>query len=204
MTTYVLANLKGGTAKTTSAAYLLHVLHQLSGQLPLGVDADPSTSLLRWSVLTNWQIPVIGLPVKNIHARLPGIDGAHRDKVIDTPPLEEQGSIVYGALKAADVVVVPISPTSMELDRVTPVLHAVEEVSEVMVTPPRVVILLNRVHPTANSTKNARLTFQDAGLEVLPTGIPRLERYANAFGLPVELTTADPYLLAGQDLGMAA
>jgi chromosome partitioning protein len=203
MTTYVFANLKGGTAKTTSAAHLLHALTE-RGRNPLGVDSDPGGSLLRWSELALWALPVIGLPVQKINDRLPGIARPYSDVVIDTPPLEEKGGIVYGALKAADVVIVPIAPSSMELDRITPVLHAVEEVSPVMAVPPRVVVLLNRVHSTANSTRNTREVLTEAGLEVLPTGIPRLERYANAFGVPVQLIAGDPYLLVAADLGVAA
>ncbi|WP_287003563.1 ParA family protein, partial [Gordonia sp. UBA7860] len=46
-------NLKGGSTKTTSAAYLLHALAE-SGLSVLGVDADPENcSLVRWSGLVH-------------------------------------------------------------------------------------------------------------------------------------------------------
>src|SRR5690606_9599405 len=98
MLTVTVANLKGGTAKTTTAAYLAHAL---GPDGVLAVDADPPGSLLRWSELApGWPLPVIGLPVKNLHVQLPGIGGGHQRRVIDTPPLDEQAGIVYSALRA--------------------------------------------------------------------------------------------------------
>lgn len=196
MLTVTVANLKGGTTKTTTAAYLAH---GLSGRT-LCVDADPPGSLLRWSELGRWSLPVIGLPVKDLHLRLRGIAADYDSIVIDTPPLDEQAGIVYSALRAADVVIVPISPTTMELDRLTPILNAVAEVSPLRNHPNQVRILLTRVVASANSGANARTVLTDAGLAVLPTTVPRLERYAQAFGLPVELKPGDPYGLAANDL----
>ena len=44
----VVANLKGGSSKTTTAAHLAAALHE-SGLKVLCVDADPQGSCLRWS-----------------------------------------------------------------------------------------------------------------------------------------------------------
>ena len=47
--TIVVANLKGGSTKTTTAAFILHALAE-SGLSVLGVDADgENESLLSWS-----------------------------------------------------------------------------------------------------------------------------------------------------------
>lgn len=67
-----ITNLKGGSAKTTSTAYLAHALG-LQGRNVLVVDADPQGSALRWSEVGEWETPTIGLPVKDLHTRLPGI-----------------------------------------------------------------------------------------------------------------------------------
>lgn len=69
MLSIAIVNLKGGSTKTTSAAYLLHALAE-SGLSVLGVDADPENcSLVRWSDLARWEIPVVGMPVKDLHRR---------------------------------------------------------------------------------------------------------------------------------------
>lgn len=198
MWTLTVANLKGGTSKTTTAAYLAHCL----GPGVLGVDADPPGSLLRWSELAGeWPVPVIALPVRDLHTRLPGIAGAaYTRAVIDTPPLDEHAGIVYSALRAADVVVVPVSPSTMELDRLSPILDAVAEVAPLRARPPEVRVLLTRVVSRASSGSNAREVLTAAGLTVLPTAVPRLERYAQAFGRPVEVEPDDPYAVAAREL----
>ncbi|MGH4001612.1 MAG: hypothetical protein ACRDTJ_29590 [Pseudonocardiaceae bacterium] len=200
MTTYTVANLKGGTTKSTSCGYLAHALPGPT----LGVDADPPGSLLRWSELGNWSLPVIGLAVKDLHKRLPGLSRGYADVVIDTPPLDEHAGIVYSALRAADVVVVPVSPTTMELDRLTPVLAAVEEVAPLREQPPIVKVLLTRVVGGANSGSTAREVLTEGGLEVLQAHIPRLERYAQSFGAPVTLVPGDPYQAVADELQAAA
>lgn len=199
MTTFCVANLKGGTGKSTTAAYLAHALAAL-GRNILCVDADPPGSLLRWSELGEWLLPVVGMPTADIHKRLPGISRGYEDVVIDTPPLEEREGIVRSALRAADVVVVPVSPSTMELDRLTPILSAVEDVEPLRDTPPLVRILLNRVVASANSGPNARAVITDAGIDVLATSIPALQRYALAFPKAVHLVAGDPYQLAADDL----
>lgn len=81
-------NLKGGSTKTTSAAYLLHALAE-SGLSVLGVDADPENcSLVRWSDLAEWATPVVGMPVKDLHRRLDAVSEGFDAVVIDTPPME--------------------------------------------------------------------------------------------------------------------
>ena len=47
-----IANLKGGSAKTTSAAFLAHAFHERGRKVVL-VDADPQGSALRWHGLAD-------------------------------------------------------------------------------------------------------------------------------------------------------
>lgn len=200
MTTYTVANIKPGTTKTTSAGFLVHALPGPT----LGVDADPPGSLLRWSEMGGWSLPVIGLAVKDLHRRLPGLARGYANVVVDTPPMEEHVGIAYSALRAADVIVVPVGPTTMELDRLSPVLDAIEEVAPLRERPPIVRILLTRVVSGANSGGNAREVLTEAGFEVLRVTVPRLERYAQAFGAPVTLIPGDPYESAAEELQAAA
>ena len=69
--TIAVANLKGGSTKTTTAAFVLHALAE-AGLSVLGVDADgENESLLAWSEAGEWAVPVIGLPVSDLHRKLP-------------------------------------------------------------------------------------------------------------------------------------
>jgi chromosome partitioning protein len=186
------ANLKGGTTKSTTAAYILFALDRL-GLRVMGFDADPPGSLMRWSELAGWTVPVVGLPTKVLHQRVDALSAGVDVVVIDTPPLDEQAGIVYSALRAADVIIVPVSPTTMELDRLGPILDAAEEVAPLRARPAQLRILLTRTIARANSTAAARKAIGDAGVEVMDAEIPRRETYAQAFGEVPIVLPGDPY-----------
>lgn len=185
MKTITIANLKGGSAKTTTTAYLAHAF-AAAGRAVLAVDSDPQGSLLRWSEADGWAVPTTGLPVRNMHTRIKGIVTPSTDIVcIDTPPLDEQAGIVYGALRAADVIVVTMAPTTAEFERLPDVWAAIEDVESLRVKQPAVAVLLNRTVSGATSTAAFREQIAGAGHHVLATTIPRREGYAQAFGAAI-------------------
>lgn len=180
-----ITNLKGGSAKTTSAAHLAHAFAE-QGERVMLVDADPQGSTLRWSSLAEWSIPTIALPVKNLHTRLSGITPADIDLVvIDSPPLDEQAGIVYSLLRVADAAIITAAPTMMEWDRLPTVWSAIDEVESLRDSPLRNTVLLNRTVPRANSTQVFRESIRETGHEVLETTIPRRESFAQSFGAPI-------------------
>lgn len=192
--------MKGGSAKTTTAAFLAHALAG-TGLRVLAVDADPAGSLLRWGDAGGWTIPVIGMPTRKIHVDLPNVGDRYDVAVIDTPPLDDQAGIVYSALRAASHVVVPVGATTMELDRISPIFAAADEVEALRSGPAAISVLLTRTVANASSVAVARQVISDdLGRRVLRTVVPRLERYALAFGAPVELAPGDPYLLAAEEI----
>jgi chromosome partitioning protein len=184
--TVVVTNFKGGTGKTTTAAYLAHSWLE-RGSRVLYVDADPQASGLRWSEAAEWPFPAVGMPVNKLHQKLPGITGNMFDLVvIDTPPMEEHRGIVLSCLRAADIVVIPMAPSTIELDRLPSVLHELEEVAPLRESDPEVMILLNRVHPTANSGPTVRETLTGRGLHVIGAQLVQRESYRLAFGRPIQ------------------
>jgi chromosome partitioning protein len=52
-------------------------------------------------------------------------------------------------------------------------------------TPVRSAILLNRCITGAHSIADAREALQGLGFDALPTVVPRLEVYAQSFGMPI-------------------
>jgi chromosome partitioning protein len=64
-----LVNLKGGSAKTTSAAFLSHAMAG-RGRRVVMVDADPQGSAMRWQGLADWPVPVLGLASTVLHRQL--------------------------------------------------------------------------------------------------------------------------------------
>jgi chromosome partitioning protein len=199
--TYVItiANLKGGSSKTTTAAHLAGALHA-AGLKVLVVDADPQGSSLRWSESAEWPWATLGLPVRTLHSQLAGLVGGHDVVVIDTPPLESQSGIVASAMRAASIVVVPTAPTPIEVERLAAVRVALEDVAPLRAdnAPPPARVLLTRVVAQASSTAVWRDSLTADGWQVMAAFVPRLEALAQSYGDPV--ATGGPYSVVASEL----
>ena len=66
--------------------------------------------------------------------------------------------------------------------------------------PARSAVLLNRCITRAHSISDARQVLQDLGYDVLATAVPRLEVYAQSFGLPVPDLGGDVWRHVVRDL----
>jgi chromosome partitioning protein len=204
-----LANLKPGTGKTTSAVWLAHVFAQ-AGNSVLLVDADPSGSALEWSDLAAmdprlapqevFPFRIVALPSRELHRRLPEIARNDDVVIIDTPQLEDHASIARSALRYADEIVIPCAPNPIEINRTTPVRDEIAEVGEIRDRPARSAVLLNRCIARAHSVGDAREALQDLGYDVLPTAVPRLEVYAQSFGMAIKQAGCDVWRQVARDL----
>jgi chromosome partitioning protein len=194
-------NRKGGTSKTTTAVFLAHALHE-QGRTVLLVDADPQASALNWSETAaavggeGFPFPVIALPTRELHKQLPDVIGNRFEVVvIDTPPLEERAGIVASALRLATLAVVPVAPTPIEYQRLTQVLEVVVDTAAFRQdgNPVAVAVLFTRVIPRATSTQIYREQALVDGFFCFDTVVNRLERFAQAYGDPVQDVTDTAY-----------
>jgi chromosome partitioning protein len=204
-----LANLKPGTGKTTSAVWLAHIFAQ-AGNKVLLVDADPSGSALEWSDLAAmypglppqaaFPFRIVALPSREMHRRIPEIADDDDVVIIDAPQLEDHAAIALSALRYADEILIPCAPSPIEINRTTPVREEINEVAAVRDQPARVAILLNRCITRANSTGDARDALQGLGYDVLDTAVPRLEVYAQSFGMPIPSNGREVWRQVAHDL----
>ena len=205
-----LANLKPGTGKTTSAVWLAHVFAQ-AGNRVLLVDADPSGSALEWSDLAAMypRLPppqaafpfrIVALPSRELHRRVPDIAKADDVVIIDAPQLEDHAGIARSAMRYVDEVLIPCAPTPIEINRTTPVRDEIAEIDAVRHQPTRAAVLLNRCIARAHSTTNAREALENLGYDVLGTAVPRLEVYAQSFGMPITHAGIDIWRQVAHDL----
>ena len=168
------ASRKGGTGKTSSAVFLAEAAAR-TGRTLL-VDADPQGSALGWSTAAEDGLTatVIGLPTKALGRELRRLEG-WQHVVIDTPPGEESHAVVRAAMSAADVVLIPVAPTGLELDRLPGTLAMAEEVGV------PAVVLLVRVRPTASVAAVAE-ALEELEVPTLATRVPLREAIASSFG----------------------
>jgi chromosome partitioning protein len=197
MRVITVAGLKGGVGKTTTAVHLAHALHR-QGRHVLLVDTDPQGSALSWSERAAFTLPTVGLPVRDVHRRLPTLAGGADVAVIDTPPGDL--AIARSALLAADDVLLPLPPATIDLDRLAPTLEVLADVDALRPAPAAPRVLLTRVRAGTRSARAARVVLGELGLDVLVTEIPLREAYAAAFGGPVAGST-DYDRVAGEALG---
>jgi len=204
-----LANLKPGTGKTTSAVWLAHVFTQVGNRVLL-VDADPSGSALEWSDLAAldprvspreaFPFRLVALPSRELHRRLPEIARDDDVVIIDTPQIEDHAAIARSALRYADEIVIPCAPTPIEINRTTPVRDEIAEVGALRDRPARSAILLNRCIARAHSVSDAREALEKLGYDVLRTSVPRLEVYAQSFGMPIKRAGCEVWRQVVHDL----
>ena len=175
------ANLKGGTSKTTSAFFLAAALARRGKTLL--VDCDPQGSVLSWAESAEEDggslgFSVMGLPTRDVHRKLKGFEGDYEHVVLDTPPGEL--AIARSALLAADVALVAVQPTAVDLDRLMPTLELIAEVEPI--NDLTFFVLLARVRRISREGRDARAAMEAMGLPVMQTEVPQLGFYSDAFG----------------------
>lgn len=201
MVIIAVVHLKGGTTKTTTTGFLLHVLQE-SGLTAIGVDADgENEGLSYWQEAADWSIPVVGMAVSNLHKQLPGVVGDRYDAVvIDTPPMTAQRGTVISALRIATHVLIPLAPTPADHKELPKVLRVLEDAADLRDDRPQVAVLLTKCPGAAASPATYRSLIEDDGTTVLRAQIPRHERYAQAYGDPVRHALKTPYADAVDEL----
>jgi chromosome partitioning protein len=176
-----LVSSKGGTGKTTSAVSLAMSLHRLGRTL--AVDCDPQGSLMSWSEAAADQgsslpFTVVSMATRDVHVRLTDLGAGYDHVIIDTPPGDL--GIIRSAILASDTVLVPVSPTGLDLNRISPTFEVLAEIG--VSHPVDVGVLLTKVRRGTRSARAAREILAEHGYPALATEIPLAEHFAGAFG----------------------
>lgn len=187
-------NLKGGVAKSTTAIYLACGLAAAGGRVLL-VDADgTNASALDWSSnAEEWPatVVVVPWPVDDLARRVQAVAGDYEHVVIDTGP--EQSALLRQALMVTDELVVPVSPSPMELRKLGHTFGAAAEVDAV--SPVTARVLLAKVRTGTRSAIEAREFLNHLGLPVMDAQVHLREAYALAWGTcPADLGEYDDVL----------
>lgn len=174
-------NLKGGTAKSTTAVFLALGLAR-TGRVLL-VDADgTNASALDWSSNTeDWPANIVVIPwaVEDLARRVKDVAADYDHIVIDTGP--EQEVIIRQAMTVTDELVVPVSPYPMELRKLGQTWQAAAEIDSF--SPVTARVLLAKVRAGTRSSVEARQYLEEnLQLPVMGPDINLRESYALAWG----------------------
>jgi len=187
------AGLKGGVGKTTTAVALASLLGR-NGARSLLVDADTQSSALTWSVQAGEILAcdVVGLPVRDLARRIPALSHGV-PVVIDTPPGDP--AITRAAILAANVVLLPMAPSLLEVDRLAPVIELLAEVEPAEGETPRpYAVVLTRVRVSTRSAREVREALTAIDVPVLDAEVPLRESIVLAFGGPAPEAAYAPVL----------
>jgi chromosome partitioning protein len=153
MKTVLVASSKGGVGKTTIATHLAaHAA--LDGLRTVLVDADPQHSSTRWAErradLESAVLPVDGTR-RSWAKHVP--DDTQR-LVIDAPAGSMADSL-EAFLDIADALVVPVLPSTLDIDATVPFLNGIAKHPRVRKGQLRVGLVANRLRPWTNASQQA-------------------------------------------------
>lgn len=184
--------LTGGTAKTTTAGNLGLVAAARYGspEAVLLVDTDKQGQIVAWQQAAHQAGGSFPLTLSWLNSRLAKEldrqEAARGDSLglIVTDTSNNDFRLIQDAFAAADVVVAPVQPTAMDLDRVAATIEAVEA-AQAMNRTMRWGVLISRYDARAKDAKDAREALIEAGLPVLETQIPARKSIGHSFGKSV-------------------
>ncbi|MDX1711358.1 MAG: ParA family partition ATPase [Rhodovibrionaceae bacterium] len=192
------AQQKGGAGKTTLAAHLA-VAWTAARKKVAVVDIDPQQSLTMWYRLREERMgdAGAGLLVNQIQGwrvrnEVQSLAEEHDVVIIDSPPHMETEARV--AVRSADLVIVPIQPSPMDVWATQPTLQlAAEEKRPVL-------LVLNRVPPRANLTGEMLAEVQKMGAKLAKSRVGNRIVFASALAEGRAVGEVQPKGRAAQEI----
>lgn len=191
------AQRKGGSGKTTLAANLA-VAWRAAGRRVAVVDIDPQQSLSLWLGLRDDSPDLVASQIKGWRVR----DEVERlartaDLVlVDSPPHDETETKL--AIRAADLVVVPVQPSPMDVWATRRTLALVREEKR------RALLVLNRVPSRARLTDHIFGSLDELGAEIAAARIGNRVLFASALAEGRTAGEVEPRGAAAAEIGALA
>ena len=167
-----IVNRKGGTAKTTTAAYIATCLH-VANKKVVGLDTDPDKSWHKWGSTGVLPYSVEAVDLDNLKDRIKLNSDPYI--VIDTPPNDSEA--VYEVSEVADEVVVPLSATALDINRLITTLKAIARVEKDR--GPLASVLIVKWRPNLSISKEALDLLESQDMPLLNNKIRLLTRYTS-------------------------
>jgi chromosome partitioning protein len=192
-----IAQQKGGSGKTMLAAQLAVAL-AAGGDRVAVLDIDPQGSLTVWTKLRSTAakatntVTAAAVSGWRLTAELEKLRAGHDIVLIDTPPVID--SDARRAIRAADLVLIPLNPAP-------PDLWAAEGTLKLAAEEKRpVALVFNRAPAASRLRKRLEAEINARGLLLLESALANRAGYANAFADGLGVTEAGPATQAAEEL----
>jgi chromosome partitioning protein len=192
-----IAQQKGGAGKTTLAVQLATAMRR-AGKSVAVVDIDPQASLTAWmrlreheareaaeirfSMVGGWRL---GVELDRLKREVERI-------VVDSPPHAE--SDAKGAIKAADLVLVPCQPSPLDI-------WASKSTLDIAIKDGKpVALVLNRVPPRGKSLDEALESLAERGYAALSARLGNRQAFITSLGRGLGVVESEPRSAAAHEV----
>lgn len=175
-----IANQKGGSGKTTVAMQLAGTLGYRQNRV-LVVDADPQGTATRWAASADDDNPfpaaVVGLSAAStkVHREVKKFVNDYDYIIIDCPPAADS-PIPQSALLIADLALVPIIPSPLDMWAAVGIRQTIENMSAINEML-KARLIINQCQPRTTLAKETLEILPEFGIERLKTIVRQRQVY---------------------------
>jgi chromosome partitioning protein len=185
MTAKIIAicNQKGGSGKTTLSMQLAGALARRGGRV-LVVDADPQGTATRWAATADDGKPfpasVVGLSAASgkVHREVKKFIDDYKYIIIDCPPAADS-PVPQSALLIADLALVPIIPSPLDMWAAVGIRQVIENVGDVNESL-KSRLVINQCQPNTSLAREALEVLPEFGIDLCKTYVHQRQVYRQA------------------------